>query len=139
MRTSACSEDCYTGVNIYGIGLECDFNGCTFSSISSLDPAYNEDLIGYAEYWEKFCIECGGDSCCGGAFSFDVCIYFDATSLLLFDFGQADINLAFGISSNFDLTTSLVVDATGFVSWCVGFNVTGSHRSLASNDSRGPG
>jgi len=115
---------CYTGVNIYGIELQCDFNGCTFTSISTLDPAYNEDLIGYADYWEKFCIECGGDSCCGGAFSFEVCIYFDSESELLFDFGEADIDLSFGISSNFDLTSDLVVGATGLVSWCIGFNVT---------------
>jgi hypothetical protein len=118
-------EDCYTGVNIYGIGLECDFNGCTFSTLSYLDyPTHHIHGGGTATYWERFCIECGGDSCCGGAFSFEVCIYFSETSLLLFDFGEADINLAFGISSNFDLTTALVVDATGFVSWCIGFNVT---------------
>jgi hypothetical protein len=117
-------EGCVTGIDIYGIGMECEFNGCTFSTISSLDPAWNEDLIGYEAYWEKFCITCGGDSCCGGAFSFEVCTYFSETSTMLFDWAQTDISLSFGISSNFDLTTDLTVTDAGFVNWCIGFVVT---------------
>jgi hypothetical protein len=112
------------GLNIRGIGLEAEFNGCTFTSLSSLEATYNETLIGYAQYWEKFCISCGGDSCCGGAFSFDVCTYFDAASLLLFDWGMTTISLEFGISSNFDLNTSLKISELGFTEWCVGFTVT---------------
>jgi hypothetical protein len=122
-------ENCFGGIDIYGIGLECDFNGCTFSSVSSLDPLKNAALIGYAEYWEKFCISCGGDSCCGDAFSFDICVYFqaaDVSDIDLFDVGMLSADLAFGISSNFDLTSGItyVVSPIVSVSWCLGFAVT---------------
>jgi len=123
-------QGCFGGINIYGIGLECDFNGCTFSSLSYLDyPTHHiHAACTTTTYWESLSISCGGDSCCGGAFSFDVAIYFTNDILItdnLFDVGAISASLAFGISSNFDLTSDICLDTiTGALSWCLGFAVT---------------
>ena len=113
-----------TGLYFYGIGLDCEFGGVSFSSVSSFDPDENEDLTGYAEYWEVFTISSAADACCGGAFDFSVSNYFACTSDMLFDWAMTSIEVGIGMGSNFDITLGLDIDTTGFNKLSFGFCVT---------------
>jgi hypothetical protein len=167
-----------TGLNIYGIGLTCDMGqGVTFSSQSVLDwpnhfysPSLGKlassedyaitwlgfvDALDYAAwlccetYWEKFTISSSSDACCGGAFGFDLGVYFgtdfeatiwDGTEVVcehgwLFDIARIDAEFSIGLGSNFSLTGGLTLqDAVwvkgegceegGLTEICVGFEVT---------------
>ena len=114
----------FDGINVYGLEIYYEWNGVYFQSITSFEPAKNLSLIGFAEYWEVICIGSVGDSCCGGGFDFEICIYFDITSTWLFDWGLTEINLGFGIGSNFTVTASLQIDAGGLLLMCLGFDVS---------------
>jgi hypothetical protein len=116
-----------TGIEVYAIGLDYSWNGVSFSSISifdvdkyvlSVDPYWN------SEYWEKFSISSSADSCCGGGFSFALDTYFESDSTMLFDWGETDATISYGLGSNFTVSTSLVVDDGGFTEWTLGFEVT---------------
>jgi hypothetical protein len=112
-----------SGLSIDGIALKCTIGAVKFSDYSSLSPSYNKLITGDAAYWEKFCLESAADSCCGGAFSFKVCLYFTTTSTQLFDLGKTAINLSYGLGSNFTVKSNLVVLSTGVTEWGVGFCV----------------
>jgi len=112
------------GLSIDGIALTCTIGGVKFSDYSSISPAYNLTITGDAAYWEKFCIESAADSCCGGAFTFKVCMWFTDQSAQLFDLGKTTIALSYGIGSNFTVKSSLTVLSTGVTAWGVGFCVT---------------
>ncbi len=112
------------GLSIDGIALICTIGGVKFSDYSSLSPAYNKAITGDAAYWEKFCISSAADSCCGGAFTFNVCLWFSTASAQLFDLGKTSIALSYGIGSNFTVSSSLTVLSTGVTAWGVGFCVT---------------
>jgi hypothetical protein len=112
------------GIDFYGIALEYTWNGVSFSSASSFDADYNEDITGNAAYWEVFTIASTADSCCGGGFDFSVATYFDNDSTKLFDWGESDIDVSVGMGSNFSVSAGLVVDTTGFTELTVGFDVT---------------
>jgi hypothetical protein len=114
----------FDGIDVYGLEIYYEWNGVYFQSITSFEPGKNAALIGFAEYWEVICIGSIGDSCCGGGFDFEVCIYFDETSTWLFDWGLTTINLGFGIGSNFTVTASLQIDAGGLLLMCLGFDVS---------------
>jgi hypothetical protein len=115
----------FDGIDIYGLEIYYEWNGVYFQSVSSFDPAKNAALIHESGlYWEKICIGSVGDSCCGGGFDFEVCTYFDDTSTWLFDWGLSTISLSFGIGSNFSVTGSLIIDGTGLLEMCIGFDVT---------------
>jgi hypothetical protein len=114
----------FDGINVYGVEIYYEWNGVFFQSVTSFEPGKNEALIGDAEYWEKICIGSVGDSCCGGAFDFGLCIYFSATSTYLFDVQLIEANLGFGIGSNFIVTGSVSFDVTGNLELCLGFDVT---------------
>ena len=108
-----------TGVEFYGIGLTCTIGGCTFTSLSSFNEA-DYDLV-KDPYWEVFTIACDADGCCGGLFSFQIDTYFDCTSAMLFDWGETDVTMSFGLGSNLTLSVGLVVDTIGFTEWTLGF------------------
>jgi len=114
----------FDGIDVYGLEIYYEWNGVYFQSVTSFEASKNAALIGYAEYWEVICIGSVGDSCCGGGFDFEVCIYFDETSTWLFDWGLTEINLGFGIGSNFTVTASLTIDAGGLQLMCLGFDVS---------------
>jgi hypothetical protein len=127
------AASCDTGLGLsldsiyfYGISLEYTWNGVSFYSASSFDPLYNEDLTGYAAYWEVFTISSEADSCCGGAFDFSVSTYFECESEVdfLFDWAMTEIAVGIGLGSNFNVTLGLVVDTTGFSQMTFGFCVT---------------
>ena len=114
-----------TDLYIYGMSLSYTFNGVTFSETTAFDTTDPEGLVGdKGGYWEVFTIESAGDSCCGGAVDFSVDTYFDANSDMLFDWGETDVSLSFGIGSNFTLDTGLIVDDTGLTEISFGFTVT---------------
>ena len=113
-----------TGIEVYGIGLSQDLGGVTFSSQSSFVPAKNKAITGNADYWEVFTISSSADSCCGGGFSFALDTYFSCDSAALFDWGETDASISYGLGSNFTISTGLNVTSAGFTKWTLGFDVT---------------
>ncbi len=111
------------GIYFYGMTLSYTWNGVTFSETSAFDTSDPKDLV-KDPYWEVFTIKSAGDSCCGGAVDFQIDTYFSASSTMLFDWGETDVSLSFGIGSNFTLNTGLVVDTTGLTQVSFGFDVT---------------
>ena len=137
--TDACDEDAgyislfvelysegatFDGINVYGIDIYKAWNGVWFQDLTSFEVEKNEEITGYAEYWEAIGIGTVGDSCCGGMFSFEVWTYFAAGSTWLFDWGLTTIDLGFGIGTNFDVTAGLKIDASGLLELCLGFAVS---------------
>jgi hypothetical protein len=115
----------FDGIDVYGVGIYYEWNGVYFESITSFGPDWNEQLIGYPEYWECICIGSVGDSCCGGGFDFNLCIYFDIGSPYLFDVGLVEVDLGFGIGSNFTVTGGLLITpGGGLLEFCLGFDVS---------------
>ena len=112
-----------TGLNIYGIGIEATWEGVTFYSASSLDPARNVDITGFTDFWEMFTISSEGDACCGGVTDFYVSTYFLSGSSMLFDWGRTDVYLDFGISSNFSLRSWFEVDVDGLIGFGLGWTL----------------
>jgi hypothetical protein len=112
-----------TGISIDGFKLICTIGNVSFADYTSLSWDLNSKITGDANYWEKICITSAADSCCGGAFSFNVCLWFSDDSVQLFDLGKTTISLSYGIGSNFTVTSSLVVLSTGVTEWGVGFCV----------------
>ncbi len=115
------------GIEFYGVSLSYTWNGVTFKDISLLDVDKYISLIDPSwpsAYWELFEIKSAGDSCCGGAVDFSIDTYFSQSSTMLFDWGETDVSLSFGIGSNFTLNTGLVVDTTGLTQVSAGFTVT---------------
>ncbi len=112
------------GIYIYGLKLSYTWNGVTFTDKTSFDPAKNSSITGKSAYWELFQIESKSDSCCGGAVDFTVGNYFKTGGTTLFDWGETDVSLSFGIGSNFTLNTGLIVDSTGLTQVSGGFTVT---------------
>jgi len=117
-----------SGLQIYALGLSQTWNGVTFSDLSIFDVSYyveNVDDSWNPNYWELFTIESTGDSCCGGGIDFTVNTYFQNTqNASLFDWGETDVTLGFGIGSNFTLNTGLNVDQTGLSQISFGFKAT---------------
>ncbi len=116
-----------SGITFYGVSLSYTWNGVTFKDISLLDVDKYISLIDStwpSNYWELFEIKSSGDSCCGGAVDFTIDTYFSESSSLLFDWGETDVSLSFGIGSNFTIDTGLVVDTTGLTKVSAGFTVT---------------
>jgi hypothetical protein len=158
------------GLRLWGIELgfdACDLGqGVAFSSFTLLDWPYHyfaPSLDGYDSndyllfdslgdylawlicdtYWEKFSIESSSDACCGGAFGFDLNVYFGYEFSVvveeddypwwlegaegfvlttdyhpwLFDIARVDANFSVGLGSNFSLTGGLsMTDGTGVYS-----------------------
>jgi len=120
-----------SGLDIYAIGLSTDIGGVSFSTLSIWDAttwAAEQDPNGleswYNTYWERFIIASSSDSCCGGNFTFSVATYFLDTHTTLFDWGMTDVDVSYGIGSNFTVSSGLVVKTTGLTELSLGFTVT---------------
>ena len=111
------------GIYFYGLGLSYTWNGVTFSNTTAFDTSDPKDLV-KDPYWEVFTIKSAADSCCGGAFDFSIDTYFDASSGMLFDWGESDVKVSIGLGSNYTGWMGLGVKDTGFDSWTIGFKVT---------------
>jgi hypothetical protein len=139
------------GIRFYGLGLECDMGqGVTFASLSVLDwprhyispggevSPYSASAIAHQlcceTYWEMFSISSSSDACCGGAFSFDLNVYFGADGTFtwkdspccdgtdpimlecgedlhswLFDVARIDAEFSIGLGSNFTFRGGLTL------------------------------
>ncbi|UCF09573.1 MAG: hypothetical protein JSW65_05790 [Candidatus Bipolaricaulota bacterium] len=116
----------FDAIDVYGIEIYYEWNGAYFQSVTAFHSDYYIELIHPSGlYWEKICVGTVGDSCCGGGFDFEICVYFDELSPLLFDIGLISAGFGFGIGSNFFLTASVEIDAAlGLHLVCLGFDVS---------------
>lgn len=115
------------GIDFYALGLSYTWNGVTFSDLSIFDvDKYIANIDPYWDpaYWEVFSISSAADSCCGGGFDFSIDTYFQDAGTTLFDWGETDVSLSYGIGSNFTVSTGLTVDTSGFTALSLGFEVT---------------
>ncbi len=110
-----------TGLSIYGFGLSCTVGGVRFTDATSLSPSKNLAVTGDAAYWEKMRFSSVTDSCCGGAFNFDVTLWFLQTSTQLFDLGKTSIALSYGFGENLTARTGASITTLGVVEWDLGF------------------
>jgi hypothetical protein len=118
---------------VSGIGLECEIGGVAFTGISYYGPAiygpYANDypglLAGYGQqYWEAYQIATTDDACCG-PFSFDIAVFFDATSTNLFDIALFVANMELVVAPQFTFGMGLTMDViAGLTNWSLSFIVT---------------
>jgi hypothetical protein len=109
-----------TGLSIYGLGVSYDWDGVSFKSLSYLDGLHHVKDT----YWEQFTIKSTSDSCCGGNFAFETSTYFQDTHTTLFDWAETDLDLSVGLGSGVTISTSIVVDTTGFSEWKIGWSIS---------------
>jgi len=109
-----------TGVNIYGLGLSYTWKGISIESLSYLDGLHHVKDT----YWERFTIKSTGDSCCGGNLAFETSAYFQEAHSTLFDWAETDIGLSIGLGNSTTISTSIVVDTTGFAEWKIGWKAS---------------
>jgi len=141
--TDACDEDAgyislfvaldstnstFDGINVYGVDIYKAWNGIWFEDITFFDAAYGGGADGMwplldDSVWEAMGIGTVGDSCCGGDFAFTVWTYFGSNDYL-FDWALTTVDLAFGIGSNFDVTSSFQISSAGLLELCLGFSVS---------------
>ena len=117
-----------------GIGLECEIGGIAFTAISYWGAARFWNGVAYdypgllmyhgQQYWEAYQIATTDDACCG-PFSFDVTVYFDATSTNLFDVSLFVANMSLVVAPQFTFSMGLEADViAGLTNWTIGFTVT---------------
>jgi hypothetical protein len=75
-------------------------------------------------YWEKFTIKSTGESCCGENLNFSATTYFQSTHVTLFDWAETDLEVSVGLGSGTTVSTSIVVDTTGFSEWKIGWSIS---------------
>ncbi len=109
-----------TGLSIYGLGVSYDWDGVSFKSLSYLDGLHHVKDT----YWEQFTIKSTSDSCCGGNLVFETSTYFQDTHTTLFDWAETDIGISIGLGSGATISTSIVVDTTGFSEWKLGWKIS---------------
>jgi hypothetical protein len=109
-----------TGLSIYGLGASYDWNGVSFESLSYLDGLHHVKDT----YWEKFTIKSTGESCCGENLNFSATTYFQSTHVTLFDWAETDLEVSVGLGSGTTVSTSIVVDTTGFSEWKIGWSIS---------------
>jgi hypothetical protein len=118
---------------ISGIGLSCEIGGIGFEALSYWGAAiygpYGNDFPGILggfgqQYWEAYKISTTDDACCG-PFSFDIAIYFDATSTNLFDIALFVANMELVVAPQFTFGMGLTMDViAGLTDWTITFTVT---------------
>jgi len=109
-----------TGLSIYGLGVSYDWDGVSFESLSYLDGLHHVKDT----YWERFTIKSTGDSCCGGNLAFEASTYFQDIHTTLFDWAETDVGISIGLGSGGTISTSIVVDRTGFSEWKIGWSIS---------------
>jgi len=109
-----------TGLSIYGLRVSYDWDGVSFESLSYLDGLHHVKDT----YWERFTIKSTGDSCCGGNLVFETSTYFQDIHTTLFDWAETDIGISIGLGSGSTISTSIVVDTTGFSEWKIGWKIS---------------
>jgi len=132
-----------TGLQINGVEFQASFAGATFTSISNLNTAdyvittpdygslvelktdaIDEGHLYYPqEYWEiaSLVVQAPG---AGGHFTFSTTTFFGTSTGLLFDWGQSEMGLSLGIGSTFTVSSSVIVNTTGFSEWKISMGVT---------------
>ena len=109
-----------TGLSIYGLEVSYDWDGVSFESLSYLDGLHHVKDT----YWERFTIKSTGDSCCGGNLVFETSTYFQDIHTTLFDWAETDIGISIGLGSGATISTSIIVDTTGFSEWKLGWKIS---------------
>jgi len=108
-----------------GFKLECDIGNVNFTAISFWGDG---EFVGkpgvLGDYWEMYMIEADEDACCG-PFDFEAAVFFDDTSVFLFDVGKFtfDMSIEFTPSMEFSMGTDYVL-GVGVTSLDFGFLVT---------------
>jgi hypothetical protein len=131
-----------TGLEIYGVEFQASFAGATFTSISNLNtadyvittPDYgsivelksdaiaNGHLYYSQQYWEIASLSVKAPGA-GGMFTFSTTTFFGTSTGLLFDWGQSEMGVKLSLGSTFSISTSIIVNTTGFSEWKVGMGV----------------
>ena len=118
-----------TGLYFYGLELSHTWNGVTFTNRTEFNIT---GIVGIppggfiaGDYWQVFTIASEAPTCCDQLLTFSVDTFFERGSVMLFDWGRTDIDVAMGIAPNFSINFGLLVqDAVGFSELSVGFDVT---------------
>jgi hypothetical protein len=115
----------FDSIKLDGIKITCkvgdiDFTGLSYWGLASKKP---KEL---GTYWEMYKIATSEDACCGGAFKFDVAVFFSATHASLFDVAefQANISLAIATQFTFKMGLKYVVTPAVLKELTFGFLVT---------------
>jgi len=122
----------FTGISLYGIGLEYSWGGVTVKDLTVFDtgryaittPEYGSVIEEIAEAlerghdvtadtWELFSVEVSVDGCCGGASRLLVNTYFQKGAGGAFGWGMTYAEATAGISSGISLTANVELKTTG--------------------------
>jgi len=106
-----------TGLSMYGIQLLWSLNGVEFESLTYLDGIHHTK----EDYWEMFRISVDGDTCCGGAFNFEVTTHFGDTHTSLFDWAETEFEAEFGLGESYVFSTYLSFTSAGVGDLIFGF------------------
>jgi len=123
------NEDLYlNGLRIDGFKIRCDLAECNYVEfVTFLSPEYADDY-GYEDVFEgtEFeYIELGfcGPGCCGGNYSVDLSVFFDAGGGL-FGISRVGADMSIPVMSNFTLNTSFGVTTAGDTTLDIGWTFT---------------
>jgi hypothetical protein len=95
-----------TGAELYGWKVQCSVDD-RFEVLlaTSLDPLWNRELTGEADYWEAWKLRGALGSCCGRDFVWTLAVYFEENAASLFDWGRTtalvEIPLAERLTAHF--------------------------------------
>lgn len=113
------------GLQFYGLELSHTWNGVTFTNRTEFVGAGAPGGFIAGDYWQVFTIASEAPTCCDQLLTFSVATFFAGDSVMLFDWGRTDIDVAMGLAPNFSINFGLLVqDAVGFSELSVGFDVT---------------
>ncbi len=100
------------GLSIYGVKFEYSQSNVELYSATSFADARNSTLTGKTDYFEICRIRVKTPSCCGRDNRFELAVYFDRDSDLLFNWGAATASIEFetGEGLGWKLTTEFTSD-----------------------------
>ena len=108
------------GLTFYGIRMSSSVDGVTFESLTYFDDIHHTK----DNYWEMFSIAVDGDTCCGSRFYFKAATHFSKTSDSLFDWGETEFDLEFGLAESLLVNAYLSYTTAGVDDLILGFVVT---------------
>jgi len=113
----------FEALHFDGVKLECDIGDVQFTAISFWGDFVSKPGI-LDEYWEMYMIETDEEACCG-PFSFEAAVFFDETSVHLFDVGKFtfDMSIEFTPSMEFSMGVDYIL-GIGVTELDFGFLVT---------------